>query len=163
MQASYRSGSQTMFANPLRMRGKSHLGARSQGACRSTKRSFAIPAYQIITVLMQPCIIYAGQYRTGSQNSFCESAACTPRSRVKLACMRQVRVTSLQWDIPDTIMQRLLFNLPKYSTTKFTVCQYLFLFSSFFCFIVREKLSPTTFIINYSSWFSPIIMLYFYS
>ena len=33
----------TRFQNPLRMPDKSHLGARSQGACRGTRRSLDIP------------------------------------------------------------------------------------------------------------------------
>ena len=38
-----RCGSKVLLSNPLRMPDKSHLGARSQGACRGTRQSLAIP------------------------------------------------------------------------------------------------------------------------
>ncbi len=47
-----RRGSQHV-ANPLRMLDISHLGARSQGACRSTRRSLAIPTDALLLFLKQ--------------------------------------------------------------------------------------------------------------
>ena len=54
---------------------------------------FDIPAYIWCGLLHH---IYAVLFRSGSWNSFHESASHTPRRRVKLACKRWVRVSSTE-------------------------------------------------------------------
>ena len=54
---------------------------------------FDIPAYIGCGLLHQ---IYAVLFRSGSRNSFHESASHTPRRCVKLACKQRVRVSSTE-------------------------------------------------------------------
>ena len=72
---------------------------------------FDIPAYIWCGSLHH---IYAVLFRSGSWNSFHESASHTPRRRVKLACKRQVRVSS-----PKAKYSYHNANLCYYSSIKF--------------------------------------------
>ena len=66
---------------------------------------------------------YAALFRSGSWNSFHESASHTPRRRVKLACKRQVRVSST-----ESKYSYHNANLCYYSSIKFLLNFKLFIF-----------------------------------